>query len=201
VLDRIPLPGAWAGQGYEYGAAPGGGDGVAIKMTSASAGPAYSYINVLMPAGVQVEDVTALSVRTYYESGSCGGGAPRFQLSVDTDGDGAVNGRVFVYLGPAPSFSGCAGGAWSSNDMLDGALRFDSTQVGGPFYGTQAQAQAAAGAAHAVVSVTLAVDSYWVGGNDPQVVWVDDVTVNCFQLTGPLDSIVTIVEGVTGLCL
>src|SRR5947209_17498852 len=36
-------------------------------------------------------------------TGDCGGGAARFSIGIDTTDDGAVDGNVFVYFGPAPS--------------------------------------------------------------------------------------------------
>src|SRR6267378_2350846 len=37
----------------------------------------------------------------------CGGGSPRFQLNIDTDGNGTFDGNVFVYIGMPPGFILC----------------------------------------------------------------------------------------------
>src|SRR5213593_2330098 len=53
-------------------------------------------------------DLYGLSADYQVVTGDCGGGAPRFSIGIDTNEIGAVDGNVFVYIGPAPSFSGCA---------------------------------------------------------------------------------------------
>ena len=99
-------------------------------------------------------------------TGDCGGGAPRFSIGIDTNDDGAVDGNVFVYIGPEPSFSGCAAllSEWQSTGNLIGIpaadKRYDLTQVGGTFYDTYDNALTLVGSKK-VLYVALVVDAGW----------------------------------------
>ena len=66
---------------------------------------------------------------------TCAGGSPRFQLAVDTDGDGRSNGNAFGYVGHAPFGAGCVTGTWDFIDMAnldDPVGRWDLTQFAAP---------------------------------------------------------------------
>ena len=106
--------------------------------------------------------------------------APRFSIGLDTNGDGVRNGSMFVYVGSAPDFS-CSlfPGAWRSTGNLIGSgdLRFDTSQLGGTFYDSYANALAAYGAV-AITSVSFVVDAGWAFPGGLQDVVVDDLTVN-----------------------
>lgn len=202
LLALTPSAGAVAGQWTLDNAVftispPAGANGLsALEITTTDAVP-YGLASLELPAGLQIEDLTTLSFRTYSDDDTCGGGSPRLQLRIDADGDGAPDGNVFVYGGAHPFGAGCAPtGAWNDDDLLDGALRFDSTQLGGPFYGDQASAQAAAGAGHGVLRATFVWDSSWLFGH--RTLFVDDITVNCFVLGEPGDVAASLVSGVTG---
>jgi hypothetical protein len=151
-----------------------------------------------MPAGTGIADITRLSFDTFYETGvSCGGGSPRFQLAVDTDGDGTSNGNVFVYAGPYPNFNLCPDGAWAHEDLMAGTLNWDSTQLGGPFYGTQADAISAGGAS-IVLRATAVWDSWWQAPGR-SVIWLDNLRVNDFLLDEPVKGhVCSLAAGVTG---
>jgi len=114
----------------------------------------------------------------------CGGGSPRFQVRMDMDGDGMGDANVFVYIGPFPNFSGCAGG-WQSTGNLIGATdaRYDLTQVGGTFYDTYGNAVALVGG-KTVTRVSLPVDAGWAFADGEQTILVDNVTVNDHVLSG-----------------
>lgn len=88
---------------------------------------------------------------------------------------------MFVYGGPHPDRAGCATGQWLHDELALNSLRFDSTQLGGPFYGTQAQALAGPG--HQVLRVSLVRDSTWLFG--PSQMWFDNVRVNTYRSTSP----------------
>jgi len=124
------------------------------------------------------QDLWALSTDYDVTDDDCGGGSPRFQVRLDTDGDGLSNGQIFVYIGPVPNFTGCTPG-WQSTGNLIGGLdaRWDSTQLGGPFYGTYAQSLAMFGDAD-VIRVLLVVDGSWTQTDGEQTILVDNVTVN-----------------------
>jgi hypothetical protein len=124
------------------------------------------------------QDLWALSTDYDVTNDDCGGGSPRFQVRIDTDGDGVGNGNIFVYIGPFPNFTGCSPGWQSTGNLVDATdARWDTTQFGGPFYGTHAQALALLGDKD-VIRVTLVVDSSWMMPDGEQTILVDDVTVN-----------------------
>ena len=98
-------------------------------------------------------------------------------MGIDTDGDGAANGRIFVYYGTSPSFTDCSGGASQSGDNLIGSsdARFDATQLGGPWYGTYADMLALYGN-DPVTRATLVLDSGWFA--DDQTVTLTSASVD-----------------------
>jgi hypothetical protein len=115
---------------------------------------------------------------------SCTGGAPRFQLAIDTDGDGTSNGNAFGYYGPSPGFTGCLPDTWLYEDLTGPGdffvtggvlfpsppqlappseeLEWDLTQFGGGFYNTWSEAEAffAARPLHLVCTVALVDDTF-----------------------------------------
>ena len=124
--------------------------------------------------------ITNLSTDYYVQAGNCGGGSPRFQLGVDTNNDGNVDGNIFVYLGDPPSFN-CPQSfqRWkSTGNLMTGsgcALRQLAAR------GRRLRQDGGADARHlrlqAGARVDLVVDGGWaVGGN--QDVLVDDAMYN-----------------------
>jgi hypothetical protein len=196
-----PIPGLWVVDAV-WAPAPGEGHLLALRvqtLVEPTGLLGFGTIGVTLPGGLEVQDLTALSYDVYVEAGGCGGGSPRGQLAVDTDGDGASDGNVHVYGGPPGNFGPCPAGTWLSHNLLDGAARFDSTQFGGPFFGTQAQTQAVLGDGNEVLTATLVWDSTWLFG--PSVMWFDNVQVQCLKLGEPLDLVLSIVNGVSGCLL
>ncbi|MGH3065900.1 MAG: hypothetical protein ACRDOF_06300, partial [Gaiellaceae bacterium] len=117
---------------------------------------------------------TALSTEYRLTENSCGGGSPRFQINV-----GGKN--VFVYLGPSPSFTGCAQSTWLPSGNLVGtsdACRVDTSQLAP---GTQCSTWAAAVAllgSQAVTGIQLVVDSGWFFAEKEHEALVRNVTIN-----------------------
>ena len=85
-----------------------------------------------------------IQVKYYFDGGrTCIGGAPRIQLAIDTDGDGASNGNAFGYLGDQAFGGGCPTGTWVFEDMTNAAAKWDLTQFpGGTFTNTWDQVEA-----------------------------------------------------------
>jgi hypothetical protein len=116
-----------------------------------------SGVTVPVPAGLTFGQITHLSTDYNVTDDDCGAGSPRFQVKV-----GGKN--VFVYLGPAGTFTGCAKDTWLSTGNLVGtadACRVDTSQFAG---GTQCSTWAAAVTllgSQAVEGVSLVVDSSW----------------------------------------
>jgi hypothetical protein len=188
--------------GFQWAPAPAGGTGSAplpnlfalrlevpgdlVDLGVAQIPFDYGFAGVVMPSSTTVGDITRLSFDTFYESGvTCGGGSPRYQLAVDQDGDGQADGNVFVYAGPYPNFNGCPHGVWTHEDLMTGTLNWDSTQFGGPFYGTQADAAGAVGGGAHVLSVGAVWDSWWMAPGR-SVIWLDNLRVNNFLLDEPV---------------
>jgi hypothetical protein len=108
--------------------------------------------------GVRVPQLdNLLSVKAWFESPkTCIGGSPRFQLAIDTDGNGQSNGNAFGYFGTSPNFAACPMNTWLYEDLTGGGdsitglgptpstgfatpneeLEWDLTQFGGAFYNT-----------------------------------------------------------------
>jgi hypothetical protein len=118
----------------------------------------------------------------------CGGGSPRFQLNIDTDGNGSFNGNVFVYIGMPPSFSPCdtvPPGEWQTTGNFVGTppteLRYDTSQIGGTFYdsydGTRIKLNTLY-PNHQILGIQLVVDGGWSQPGDTQTIDVDKVIVN-----------------------
>jgi len=156
-----------------------GGNPWVINLTSNADSP-YSGVAFQQPNGkLLFSQIAQLSADYDVVSGGCGGGSPRFSIAVDEGG--GVTRHVFVYIGNAPNFD-CPASGWQNtgNLITSTELRFDSTQLGGPFYGTYDQALARAGS-FPVVGVSLVIDSAWMFPSG-EVILVDNVTVNNFVL-------------------
>jgi hypothetical protein len=155
-----------------------------LVSNTGNASSSDDFSGISRPQDVTFGGLTQLQTDYNVQAGNCGGGSPRFSLALDRDGDGTVDGHIFVYLGDAPSFS-CdrAVGHWVSTGNLIGSpdLRFDTSQLpGGTFYDSYAHTNAAYGSAK-VTDISLVADGGWaVGGN--QDVWVDDPVANGREL-------------------
>lgn len=126
-------------------------------------------------------DLHQLSTDYNVGTTDCGGGSPRFSVSIDLDADGVPDGNLFIYIGPYPNFIGCPMG-WQSTGNLIGAtdLRYDTSQVGGTFYDTYAHALDLLGTMP-VTGIYLVVDGGWAVPG--QTILVDNLRVNDHQLS------------------
>lgn len=98
------------------------------------------------------------------------GGAPRFSVELS---NGA---SVFVYLGAAPNFT--SGGVGDTANLLASSdLRVDSSQLGGPFYGTWADATSRA-TGDTITGIDFVVDGDWATTTGSQSVVLNSVTIN-----------------------
>jgi len=138
-----------------------------VRLTSTGTG--YSAISFAVPAGTTFSEIQSLATDYTITAGDCGGGSPRFSIETSA-------GNAFVYIGPAPSYTGCTTGSWQSSGNLVSASSFvDTTQLGGTFYDTWASADAAFGSV-SVTAIDLVVDAGWKFPT--QTVVVDNVNVN-----------------------
>lgn len=151
---------------------------LALELSSVAAGPDpdYSAVTYVPPAAMTFADITHLAADYNMTLGCFHGGAPRFSIGLDCDSNGTVDGNVFVYWGTAPNFTDCpTNGQWfNTGDLItDGQARFDSSQLGGPFYGTHATTVASFGACD-VKYVVVALDASWQAD---QVMLLDNVQI------------------------
>ena len=157
-----------------------GGATLVANTGNASATDDFSAVSIPVPAGLTFGQITQLAAEFNVTDDDCGAGSPRFAIKV---GDK----NVFVYLGPAPTFTGCAQNTWISTGNLVGtadACRVDTSQIAP---GTQCSTWAAAVAlvgSQAVQSVSVVVDASWTGSASPafadkeQTVLVRNVKLN-----------------------
>lgn len=159
---------------------PGGnpsGSACVTKLQSDFDGtPPYGYLTWTPGAVTTFSQLVTLTATFSFPVGSYHGGSPRFEIPLDTDGDGSWNGSIFVYMGTPPSFTDAGHAAFLATGNVIGDLvtHWDLTQLGGPYYGTYAQALALVGGAR-VLDVELVVDGGW-GGD--QAALADTFTVN-----------------------
>ena len=150
--------------------ATGGKPGHAAQLVSdASNAKPYAGLNLTSTTVTTLADLTSLGTDYQVVAGDCAGGSPRFEIGLPGDTS------IFVYVGPAPSFTGCAAGWQSTGNLLAGTV--DTSQIGGTFYDTWPNALALAGSM-AVSSIAVVVDGSWKQPDGVQTVLVDNVQVN-----------------------
>jgi hypothetical protein len=112
--------------------------------------------------------ITELSTRYTFSLGNCHGGSLRWSVRT-------AAGPVFIYYGDYPNFTDCKTNSQSGTNMVGlGDLRYDTSNVGGTFYDTYANALGLMGDAP-LLRVSLVLDSGW-GGD--QRATVSDTTIS-----------------------
>jgi hypothetical protein len=178
ALALAAAPTAFAADFTLHGGAQAGIGNVKLVSDLSGGGTTddASWIDFAVPGGLTFSDISSLSTQFNVTDDDCGGGSPRFQINV-----GGKN--VFVYLGPSPSFTGCAPNTWLSSGNLVGtsdACRVDTSQLSP---GTQCSTWAAAVAllgSQTVTGIQLTVDSGWLPAftDKEQTILVRNVTIN-----------------------
>jgi hypothetical protein len=144
-------------------------------LTNGTTADDASSLSFNVPSGTTFADLTQLSTQFDPIAGGCGGGSPRFTLHL------ATGKNVFVYLGPSPSFTGCALNTWEQSGNLIGNNdngRYDTSQVqSGTQVNTYSGALSLVGSQD-VTSIDLTVDSGWFFNPKLQAVLVRDVQIN-----------------------
>jgi hypothetical protein len=150
-------------------------EGGYIELVS-DADPGFGGIDY-SPVPATFADLTVLSTDFNVTDDDCGGGAPRFQVEVQS---GSLTKNIFAYLGPAPSYTGCTPNTWTpSGDLLESGKTIDTSQLpGGTFYHDYDMALAAYGD-WTVSGIQLVTDSGWTATNaGEQTIWVDNTMIN-----------------------
>jgi hypothetical protein len=175
IATAVAAP-AYAANGFTLsGTATLQGNKVELVSDFSDAGTANDFgaISFSLPTGATLATLTTLSAEFDVTNDNCGGGSPRFQITI-----GGKN--MFVYLGPAPSFNTCPTG-WISSGNLVGTsdqCRVDTSQL---IVGTQCTTWAAAVAAlgaQPITAIQLVVDGGWSQPDKEQTVLVRQVTIN-----------------------
>lgn len=159
------------------GGNPSGSACVTQLQSDLDGTPPYGYITYLPSGMLTFGQLSILSAVYSFPIGTYGGGSPRFEIPLDTSGDGISDGSIFAYFGTPPNFTDTppAGFFSTGNFILDLATtHWDLTQFGGLFYGTYGEALTLLGLAR-VLDVELVVDGGWRGD---QLMLVDSFTVN-----------------------
>jgi len=131
----------------------------------------YTYLKFVPDAPMLFADLNELVASYAFTQGNCGGGSLRWQVRLDVgnDGSGANDGNMFVYFGDVPNFTDCSTGS-GVNLIGSSDARFDLSQVGGPTYGTYADALAAFGGTK-VLRASLVLDSGWLADQVVTLTW------------------------------
>ena len=123
----------------------------------------FSYLKFAPTGNLAFTDLTHLVANYSWLLGDCHGGSLRWSVSLDTTGDGNSDGRVFIYYGAPTSFTDCTTIPQSGTNMIGFSdPRYDTTQLGGPFYDTYAGTLSSFGDAR-VLGASLVLDSGWAG--------------------------------------
>ena len=179
VVAAVLVPAALAATATPFGGATVSGGVLTLVSNTGDAGATNDFSGASFSGtGVTTfASITTLSAEFNVTDDDCKGGSPRFQVRVQTP-SGEKN--VFVYLGPAPSFTGCSQNVWIASGNLIGSTegRFDTSQVqAGTQVSTYAQALALVGS-YQVTGISLVVDSGWAFDDKEQTVQVRNVKVN-----------------------
>ena len=171
VLVALALPAA-AFAAVTTGGIASIANGKATLVSDATHGSSLNFDNL---NGHPLADLNSLSADVLSGTG-WGGGSPRFEVGVKTSGGTEQN--IFVYLGDWPNFTSGSTGD-TGNLLASPDARVDSTKIGGPYYGTWADALAAAqaGGYDQITGISLVVDSGWIAPAGQQFVF-NSVSIN-----------------------
>ena len=179
------VPTALAASGSLFGGASMQGNAVKLvsDLSNATTADDFSGINFTGTGVTTFASLTQLATKFNVTDDSCGGGSPRFQINFG-------NQNAFVYLGPSPTFTGCAPNTSVDSGNLIGnndACRWDTSQLApGTQCNTYTGALALLGS-RTVTGIQLVVDSGWFFADKEQTVLVCDIRINgstVFPCTG-----------------
>ncbi|HET9174475.1 MAG TPA: hypothetical protein VFN56_04315 [Candidatus Saccharimonadales bacterium] len=147
---------ASAAQNYTlFGSATSQSNGVSLVSANSTD---FSGITLALPSNTTVGSLSSVAATFQVNSGSCGGGSPRFSVVTPA-------GTIFVYIGDAPSFASCSSGS-TGNLLATTDMRIDSSQVSGGRYGdTWAHVQSIAGS-QPISEMDIVVDGGWSAPQD-----------------------------------
>jgi len=148
----MPLAAKATGTYTVFGSATQQSDGV--HLLSDSTTHPYSGATLNLPSGTTVSNLSNLSLDYQVLQGHCVGGSQRFSVVLP-----GINRSIFIYVGTSPNFDSCPSGS-TGNLISDADSRVDTTQIGGTFYDTWANAKTLVGS-ETIQSLSLVVDGGW----------------------------------------
>jgi hypothetical protein len=133
----------------------------------------YSYLSFTPSSPLTFGQLTELIASYNFTEGNCAGGSLRWSVRV------SPTQSIFIYYGEHPNFTDCTTPGPTINQSGLNIIgrpeaRYDTTQVGGTFYDTYANALTSYGS-RPVIRVSLVLDSGWVAD---QRVNLGNVSVN-----------------------
>jgi len=130
----------------------------------------YSFLSFTPTVTLTFSELTELKANYSDFEGNCHGGSLRWSVRV------SETQSVFIYYGDYPNFADCTTNSQSGTNMINRPeLRYDTTQVGGTFYDSYANAVALVGNIP-IIRASLVLDSGW--GGDQVISSVTGMTVN-----------------------
>jgi hypothetical protein len=151
------------------------------------ASPGFGGLDFDLPAAaIEFDDISVLSTTAIADpDDTCVGGSPRFQINVDTNGDGNRDANAFAHVELAPGVcppGGDTGNLAQTGGPGDVVGRWDTSQLAP---GTQVSTYTATAALFAanptwtVIGIQLVVDAGWAHLDGEQAVTVNpDVQVD-----------------------
>ena len=143
----------------------------------------YSYLSFTPDPSTPLKfgDIGLLVADYEYLEGDCGGGALRWSIALDTNGDGSRDGSAWMYYGQ-PTTDCTAANSQSGLNLVgeDSVGRWDTSQLGGSTW-TDYDAAVALLADEDVLSVSLVLDTGWYPSDDgsgDDRIRIDGATVN-----------------------
>ena len=170
------VPSAVAASGTLFGGATMSGNQVQLvsNLSDTSTANDSSGINFTNTGVTTFSTLTQLATKFTPTHNSCGGGSPRFQINFGSQ-------NAFVYLGPSPTFTGCAPNTQFDSGNLIGnndPCRWDTSQLqAGTQCNTYTGALALLGS-RTVTGIQLVVDSGWFFADKQQTFLVCDIRIN-----------------------
>jgi hypothetical protein len=160
------------------------------------ADPGFGGLDFNLPApSIKFSDISVLRTTAVADlDDTCRDGSPRFQINVDTDGDGDFDANVFAYVeipGQLCPTGGDTGDLAETGGPGDLLLRWDTSQLVSGTQITTYTATAALFAAHpnwSVIGIQLVVDAGYAFADGEQAVTVNpDVEVDFGEPTSADD--------------
>ena len=163
---------------------PGNASARAVHIVSDGSLQGFGGISYGVESGTTFADLTTLSSDFRIDADdTCVGGSPRVQIGIDSTGDGVRDDTIFAYFGTDSAGAPCVPGTWqNSGDFLEAGRLLDTSQLGGTFYDTYANALANYGS-YGVTSISVVTDSSWAAADSEHAADIDNTLINSTLFT------------------